>query len=985
MSKRSGKSGRTKRQRTKRNAYNFTLELLDDIVEFNDGKSYKFDGKRWKKQDADDEYEIEISDDIDDDDADKYASAKAVKNLKDYVESSQVASDGDTMAGDLSRGDNVKSTYGNSNDLTVFHESSSGHSRIKNSGNGELHVSSDNAVCIGSGNVDPLATFSSDGTVAIDGLLTLSGDVVAVGGDFIGGGDQLVFSNGINRITEDLIDGDSLRRGQLLEEITADDTQTTINIALADIADTSVIASGSEGRAGIDANDYNVPTTNSGDEYLFSFPTAQYKEGNHAVPQRHVYGDLATAGNGPYTSINGRTVYSGFDENGAKWGLPQMGTGAKITWSIAPSSTDVGKWEYGEDSSYSLISKNWQAELGFDPADDIREVFKSWGDVSGLSFVEIDWNDPRRLTNDLEFAHINFYCADLGQSTLGYVTDFPGISVDPAEEADSYLSMRRRAIDSGDIAISSEFAWYSNSHGMTGGSGSVFNFRFIVLHEIGHALGLAHTNDTGTIMYPFASSGTTLPTLSAGDITGIQTIYGLPCSGVNSSVFMSTINGLDAKPAMIIERDFVSIGTNYNDSQLMVKGRIGVNNTFPQFELDVKGSACADTLVGDLDFTRTNTSGQTNEKSVQDIVGNQFAIATQNGITVDYLSTGGIHLEVVRGTAELQGDVTGTASFSAGTGSILMQTVIADDSHNHVVSNVDGLTDALAAKVDDTQVLTDVPLNAVFTDTETTTSLSINANILTYTDEVGTDTTVDLSLYLDDSNLARLTEGSLNATTGVATFTRDDATTFTLDLSDLLDTNTWRPLGTASDEAAAGDHSHSQLRNLGTGATDAAAGNHTHNYLPLTGGTIGDNLNINGNIEHSGLTMTAGTDIDQLYTATMSLNLSSTAWFDTGVNSTELATGSYMVQVSVDNYNVGGGNYSEIYTGTMSWFAGVTNSNVTDEIILHRAGLAPNSGIITLRTERVFDTDTNRMMLQIATTDPTTAADSYTFKFRRMM
>jgi len=48
----------------------------------------------------------------------------------------------------------------------------------------------------------------------------------------------------------------------------------------------------------------------------------------------------------------------------------------------------------------------------------------------------------------------------------------------------------------------------------------------------------------------------------------------------------------------------------------------------------------------------------------------------------------------------------------------------------------------------------------------------------------------DLSIYLDDTNLARLTSGVLNSTTGIVTFTRDDASTFTLDLSNLLDNQT---------------------------------------------------------------------------------------------------------------------------------------------------------------------------------------------------
>ncbi len=70
---------------------------------------------------------------------------------------------------------------------------------------------------------------------------------------------------------------------------------------------------------------------------------------------------------------------------------------------------------------------------------------------------------------------------------------------------------------------------------------------------------------------------------------------------------------------------------------------------------------------------------------------------------------------------------------------------------------------------------------------ETLTSIGLSANVITYTDEAGNDTTLDLSLYLDDSNLARLTSGSINSSTGLATFTRDDSSTFTIDMSAFLD------------------------------------------------------------------------------------------------------------------------------------------------------------------------------------------------------
>jgi hypothetical protein len=70
---------------------------------------------------------------------------------------------------------------------------------------------------------------------------------------------------------------------------------------------------------------------------------------------------------------------------------------------------------------------------------------------------------------------------------------------------------------------------------------------------------------------------------------------------------------------------------------------------------------------------------------------------------------------------------------------------------------------------------------------ETVTNLQILGNTLRYTNENGVDQDIDLSLYLDDSNLARIVSGSLNSGTGIATFTRDDASTFTIDFSSLLD------------------------------------------------------------------------------------------------------------------------------------------------------------------------------------------------------
>ena len=140
-----------------------------------------------------------------------------------------------------------------------------------------------------------------------------------------------------------------------------------------------------------------------------------------------------------------------------------------------------------------------------------------------------------------------------------------------------------------------------------------------------------------------------------------------------------------------------------------------------------------------------------------------------------------------------------------------------------------------------------------------------------------------------------------------------------------------------------------------------------------------------GNVTHSGLTMTDGTDIDQIKSYTKSLTLT-TSWIDTGVNGSELATGTYIVQVTVDNHDANGLQYDEMYSGTMSWYASNTNSTNHDEIVLHAAGHARNNMSIYLRVLRTASADTNDLKLQISNNRNATAtASNYIFKFRRMI
>ena len=165
----------------------------------------------------------------------------------------------------------------------------------------------------------------------------------------------------------------------------------------------------------------------------------------------------------------------------------------------------------------------------------------------------------------------------------------------------------------------------------------------------------------------------------------------------------------------------------------------------------------------------------------------------------------------------------------------------------------------------------------------------------------------------------------------------------------------------------------------------------TNNTTRVTIANSTGNATFTGTITHAGLAPTTGTSVDQIKEFNMSFQLSANTWTDTGINGTDLATGTYVVQVYVDDYGVTGNHYTEYYSGIMSWFSTNTNNTHVDEIVLHRAGHAPNNGDIQLRTERVLSADTNDLMLQVKHNHSYNAAldnsggKSMRFKFRRLM
>lgn len=133
-------------------------------------------------------------------------------------------------------------------------------------------------------------------------------------------------------------------------------------------------------------------------------------------------------------------------------------------------------------------------------------------------------------------------------------------------------------------------------------------------------------------------------------------------------------------PVIRINNDSVAWDVGFdNDSQSFV---INTGVALERFKL---------TTTGNLTVSGNITAG------TGGFVGNIAGNVTGNASTASSLATAR--------NIQLSGDVTGSASFDGST-NITITTTIADDSHNHVISNIDGLQSALDLKANNSRTIT---------------------------------------------------------------------------------------------------------------------------------------------------------------------------------------------------------------------------------------------------------------------------------------
>lgn len=129
------------------------------------------------------------------------------------------------------------------------------------------------------------------------------------------------------------------------------------------------------------------------------------------------------------------------------------------------------------------------------------DAFNTWAAVAGLTF---------RFTGEAEGADIDIDVKPLAGSTIGIANT----SYNPDDRNGNGLTQ----IGSVNLSMDKDVTWIAS------GDSGPFTFFQVMLHELGHSLGLGHFNVSDSIMNATANNGSR--TLGDDDIAGIQNLYG---------------------------------------------------------------------------------------------------------------------------------------------------------------------------------------------------------------------------------------------------------------------------------------------------------------------------------------------------------------------------------------------------------------------------------------------------------------------------
>jgi hypothetical protein len=183
-----------------------------------------------------------------------------------------------------------------------------------------------------------------------------------------------------------------------------------------------------------------------------------------------------------------------------KWGDRKLGVGASISYAFAKKTLQFDDARNCRELApiETLLAENISMET---LARETKAAFQVWERAAGLSFREV---------SDIRDADI----------VLGAQGQPSGMAFANVSYAREVVEGGVRAIEKALVCLNPDHKWKVGFDG----DEEVYDIRYTLIHEIGHAIGLDHPGPSGQVMaFRYTEA---FDELQPGDLLGIQLLYG---------------------------------------------------------------------------------------------------------------------------------------------------------------------------------------------------------------------------------------------------------------------------------------------------------------------------------------------------------------------------------------------------------------------------------------------------------------------------